>query len=98
MNAMQEKLFLELRQTKEEIENSLKKKQKQPWLTTILKAELTDLNTAIQKFEEGKFGQCEISGEFIPDDLLKMIPTIRSIKDTTDLEYYYKKPLSTAFL
>ena len=98
MNAMQEKLFLELRQTKEEIENSLQKKQRQSWLTSILKAELADINSAIQKFEEGKFGQCEISGEFIPDDLLKMIPTIRSIKDTEDLELFYKKPLSTAFL
>jgi RNA polymerase-binding transcription factor DksA len=97
MNAMQEKLFLELRQTKEEIENSLKK-QKQQWLTSILKAELQDINAAIQKVEDGKFGQCEISGEFIPDDLLKMIPTIRSIKDTEDLELFYKKPLSTAFL
>ncbi|MEH7117848.1 hypothetical protein V7128_10565 [Neobacillus vireti] len=98
MNAMQEKLFLELRQTKEEIEISLKKKQKQAWLTSILKEELADINTAIQKFEEGKFGQCELSGEFIPEDLLKMFPTIKSIKDTEDLEYFYKKPLSTAFL
>jgi RNA polymerase-binding transcription factor DksA len=97
MNAMQEKLFLELRQTKEEIENSLKK-QKQQWLTSILKAELKDINTAIQKVEDGKYGQCEISGEFIPEDLLKMIPTIRSVKDTEDLEHFYKKPLSTAFL
>ncbi|MCM3726020.1 hypothetical protein M3226_10030 [Neobacillus cucumis] len=98
MNAMQEKLFLELRQTKEEIENSLQKKRKQSWLTSILKAELADINSAIQKFEEGKFGQCEISGEFIPEDLLKMIPTIKSLKDTENLEYYYKKPLSSAFL
>ncbi|PLS06481.1 hypothetical protein [Neobacillus cucumis] len=98
MNAMQEKLFLELRQTKKEIESSLNKQQKQTWLTSILKAELVDINAAIQKFEEGKFGQCEISGEFIPEDLLKMIPTMRSIKDTEDLENYYKKPLSTAFL
>ncbi|MDR4946311.1 hypothetical protein [Neobacillus cucumis] len=98
MNAMQEKLFLELRQTKEEIEISLKNEKKQPWLTSILQSELEDINAAIQKFEKGKFGQCEISGEFIPEDLLKMIPTIRTIKDTEGLEYYYKKPLSTSFL
>ncbi|WP_160720112.1 hypothetical protein [Bacillus sp. USDA818B3_A] len=98
MNAMQEKLFLELRQTKEEIEDSLKKKSKQSWLTGILKAELADINTAIQKFENGNFGQCEISGELIPEDLLNMLPTMRSIKDHDELEYYYKKPLSTAFL
>ncbi|MED4226068.1 hypothetical protein [Neobacillus cucumis] len=98
MNAMQEKLFLELRQTKEEIETSLKNEKKQPWFTSILQSELEDINAAIQKFEKGKFGQCEISGEFIPEDLLKMIPTIRTIKDTEGLEYYYKKPLSTSFL
>ncbi len=40
MHVLQEKLFLELRQTKEEIEISLKTKQKQDWLTAILKEEL----------------------------------------------------------
>ncbi|WML39025.1 hypothetical protein RCG19_17775 [Neobacillus sp. OS1-2] len=98
MNALQEKLFLELRQTKEEIENSLKSKQRQNWLTIILEDELKDLNTAIQKFENGNFGQCEISGELIPEDLLKMIPTLRSIKDSEDLDSYCKKSVSVSFL
>jgi len=93
VNAMQEKLFLELRQTKEEIENSLKNNQKQDWFLSILNEELADINIAIQKFEDGNFGQCEISGELLPDNLLKMIPTLKSHKDSEYLEKYYKKPI-----
>jgi RNA polymerase-binding transcription factor DksA len=93
MNAMQEELFLELRQTQIEIENSLKNKQKPDWLTSILKEELADIDAALLKIKKGNFGQCEISGEFLPDDLLKIIPTIKSIKDSDDLEIYYKKSL-----
>ena len=93
MNALQEKLFLELRQTKEEIENSLKNKQKKDWLTKILEEELDDINCAIQKLADGNYGQCEISGEFLPDDLLKMVPTIKSVKDSEYLEAFCKKTL-----
>ncbi|ETI66133.1 hypothetical protein [Neobacillus vireti] len=93
MNAMQEELFLELRITQLEIENSLKNKQKPDWLTSILKEELADIDAALKKFEQGNFGQCEISGEFLPDDLLKIIPTLKTIKDSDDLEIYYKKSL-----
>jgi RNA polymerase-binding transcription factor DksA len=93
MNAMQEKLFLELRQTKEEIICSLKRKHKQNWFTSILEEELADIDVALQKIENGKFGQCEISGEFLPDGLLKMIPTVKSLKDSEYLEVYYKKSI-----
>lgn len=93
MNALQEQLFLELRQTKQEIEDSLCNKQKQAWLTAVLEDELSDINTAIQKLESGKFGQCEISGEFLPADLLTMIPTLKSTKDSEHLIHYYKKAI-----
>lgn len=93
MNAMQEQLFLELRQTKEEIEKSLKNKQKKNWLRKILEEELDDIDCAIKKLEDGNFGHCEISGEFLPEDLLKMIPTIKSFKDSEYLANYCKKTL-----
>ncbi|MEH7353038.1 hypothetical protein V7150_05595 [Neobacillus drentensis] len=93
MNAMQEQLFLELRQTQAEIEKSLKNQQKQAWLTSILEEELEDVDTALRKFKAGNFGKCEISGEMMPDYLLKMIPTLKSIKDSEDLETYCKKPI-----
>jgi RNA polymerase-binding transcription factor DksA len=97
MNATHEKLFLELRQTKKEIENSLKNKQSQEWLTTILEEELSDIMTAIQKLESGNFGLCEISGEFLPNEALNMIPTLKSQKDTEYLVSYYKKPIYHSF-
>ncbi|WP_066066579.1 hypothetical protein [Neobacillus soli] len=98
MNALQEKLFLELRQTQEEIAKSLKNKQKHDWLSTILEEELADIDLALKKMEDGNFGQCEISGEFLPKDLLKMIPTLKSMKDSEYLEVYFKKPIDNSFL
>ncbi|MGJ7910609.1 hypothetical protein [Neobacillus sp. LXY-1] len=97
MNAMQEKLFLELRQTKWEIEQSLSAKQNQDWLTEILTEELNDISEALQKIQQGKFGQCEISGELIPDELLKMIPTLKSVHDAKSLGEFFKKPISTLY-
>ncbi|PGY10844.1 hypothetical protein SAMN05444673_1916 [Bacillus sp. OV166] len=93
MNATQEKLFFELRQTKEEIEYSLKNKQVKNWFTTILEEELSDTITAIRKLENGNFGQCEISGEFLSADLLNMIPTLKSQRDSEYLESYFKKSI-----
>lgn len=92
MNALQEKLFLELRQTKKEIINSLKKKPNEDWLAKILKEELKDIDSAIVKMEQGTYGLCEFSGELLPDDLLKMIPTIKSAHDSQKLNLFCKKP------
>ena len=97
MNATQEKLFFELRQTKEEIEYSLQGRQSEDWLTTILEEELSDLITAIRKLENGNFGQCEISGEFLPNELLMMIPTLKSQKDSEYLVSYFKKPIYPSY-
>ena len=97
MNATQEQLFLELRQTQEEIEASLINKQKPAWFTTILEEELTDIKKAIEKIKDGSFGQCEISGELLPADLLKIIPTLKSVKDSNQLDIYYRKPFNAPF-
>ncbi|MEH7177251.1 hypothetical protein [Neobacillus vireti] len=98
MNAMQEELILELRKTQEEIESSLKNKQENEWMIPILKDELADITTAIQKLEDGKFGQCEMSGEPLPENLLKIMPTIKSSRDSENLEHYYRKPINSSFL
>jgi RNA polymerase-binding transcription factor DksA len=92
MNALQEKLFLELRQTKMEIMNSLKKKQKDDWLTRILQEELKDIDSALIKMEQGNYGLCEMSREFLPVDILEMVPTIKSVQDSKNMEIYRKKP------
>ncbi|MGX6442018.1 hypothetical protein ACWM35_02135 [Neobacillus sp. K501] len=97
MDALQEKLFLELRQTQEEILTSLKSKEKNEWIMTILEEELTDINAAIEKLENGCYGQCDDSGEPFPDYLLKIMPTIKSTKDRETMEHFYRKPISSTF-
>jgi RNA polymerase-binding transcription factor DksA len=97
MNAMQEQLFWELRKTQIEIERSLKNKHKNEWMVPLLKDELADIISAIQKLEDGNFGQCESSGEPLPEDLLRIMPTIKSSKDSDELETYYRKPIISGF-
>ncbi|WHY02310.1 hypothetical protein [Neobacillus sp. DY30] len=96
MNAMQEELFWELRKTQLEILKSLKNKQKNDWIVTVLEEELADITSAIQKLEDGNFGQCEFSGEPIPDNLLKIMPTIKTAKDTEILEHFCRKPINSS--
>lgn len=96
MNAMQEELFWELRKTQLEILKSLKNKQKNEWIVTVLEDELADITTAIEKLKEGNFGQCESSGEPIPENLLKIMPTIKTSRDTEILEYFYRKPFNSS--
>lgn len=98
MNATQEKLFLELRQTQAEIEASLKTKQRTDWMTPILKEELADICSAMEKIKNGSYGLCEISGELIPEDLLRSIPTLKSTSDSEKLHSFYKIPLNSSFL
>lgn len=97
MNAMQEQLFWELRKTQVEIIRSLKNKQKNEWMIPLLEDELADITSAIQKLEDGNFGHCETSGEPLPENLLKIMPTIKSSKDTDELEHFYKKPIISGF-
>jgi RNA polymerase-binding transcription factor DksA len=97
MDNVQQQLFLELRQTQVEILYSLKNKRKEEWLTSILEAELADIALAIEKLENGSYGQCEISGELLPNDLLKNMPTIKSARDTENLDFFYRKPIDSSF-
>ncbi|WP_462409207.1 hypothetical protein [Neobacillus sp. Marseille-QA0830] len=97
MNALQEKMLKELRQTKFEIEQSLRNKHTYDWMTPLLQEELQDVQIALQKLTDGTYGQCELSGELLPADLIKMIPTIRSAKDTEDMISYLKKPILPSF-
>ncbi|WML49329.1 hypothetical protein RCG23_04600 [Neobacillus sp. PS3-34] len=97
MKAMQEKLYLELRETEEELINGLMKRESNDWLTSFLKEELFDVRAAIAKIQKGNFGECEISGELLPEELLKILPTLKSEKDFHQIGSFYKKPYESMF-
>jgi RNA polymerase-binding transcription factor DksA len=97
MNAIQEELFSELRQTQLELLAALQNKQEDEWMTPILEDELADINLAIEKFANGNFGHCETTGQPIPDELLRMLPTMKTAKDTELVNHYYRKPIQSFF-
>jgi RNA polymerase-binding transcription factor DksA len=90
---MHQLLFEELRQFEQEIIHSIQKKEWNDQMKTILEDELADIRTALNKAKTGSFGLCELSGEFIPENLLKLIPTIKTVKDVNDMEAFYRKPI-----
>lgn len=92
MNALNERIYMELRQTELETKESLKNRPEKDWLSPILVDELADIANTISKIEKGKFGQSEISGELIPEKLLKTIPTLKSLDDLQNLSSFYRKP------
>lgn len=93
MNATEEKLYVELRQTEQEILVSLTQRQKNDWLKSILEEELTDIRLAIDKVENGCYGQCELSGELFPEEFLKIMPTAKTRDDFQKVGSFYRKPI-----
>ncbi|MFG6149674.1 TraR/DksA C4-type zinc finger protein [Halobacillus sp. B23F22_1] len=43
--------------------------------------ELEDIHAALQKIEQGTYGVCEVSGEKIPEERLKALPTAKTKKE-----------------
>lgn len=93
MNALQEMILEELRQTEQETVKSLQAKDRHDRLKPILEAELNDIRSALEKMKNGNFGMCEISGELIPENCLKVIPTIKTVNDFPKLNRFYRKPI-----
>lgn len=97
MDALQERLFLELRQTQKEILDSINNKEENDWIMGILEEELADISLALKKLENGNYGHCDDSGVALPDELLKIMPTIKSTRDRETMEHFYRKPISSSF-
>jgi RNA polymerase-binding transcription factor DksA len=93
MNALQEMLYEELRQSEQEVLQSLEQKDRNHRLIKILEEELEDIRSALQKVKNGNYGLCEISGEFIPVEFLKLIPTLKSVHDLGNFKTFFRKPL-----
>jgi RNA polymerase-binding transcription factor DksA len=87
-------IYSELRKTKEELIQRLENKKCSPLVKPYIEGELKDIETALQKLEAGTFGTCEISGELIPEELLTVIPTLKSIDDCKTVSYFIRKESS----
>ncbi len=86
-------IYEELRRTKEELLDRLQKADKNSPILSYIKAELDDVELALMKMEAGDFGRCEMSGEFLPDGLIGMVPTARTEEDIKMMEAFLRKPL-----
>jgi len=97
MMASTEKLYVELRNTEKELINRLSNLKDKTWFTCILEEELSDVQNAMGKIEKGTFGECEFSGELLPEDLLSIVPILRTEKDCAVINFFYKKPYEVLF-
>lgn len=86
-------IYEELRRTKEELLSCLEKTDEDNPILLFIKAELDDVERALEKMESGEFGKCEMSGELIPDGLLGMLPTARTEDDFKHMGFFLRKPL-----
>ena len=92
MDQQQNEIYSELRKTKQElIENLEEEESRSPIIKSYIEGELKDIEAALQKLEKGTFGTCEVSGELIPEDLLTIVPTLKSIDDCKTLQYLIRK-------
>lgn len=95
MEANLAKLYTELRTTSEELLTRMATSSGSQEIKTILKEELNDIEATMVKIKTGQYGICEISGEMIPADVLKIMPTIKTLKDIEDLNSFFRKPFNT---
>lgn len=72
---------------------NLYEEEKNSILHFHLREELDDVNRALIKLDLGLYGICEHSGEKIPADQLKVLPTARTIEEAslTNKFNYYKQ-------
>ena len=92
MDQQQNEIYSELRKTKQElIENLEGGGKSSPIIKSYIEGELKDIEAALQKLAKGTFGTCEVSGELIPEDLLTIVPTLKSIDDCKTLQYLIRK-------
>jgi DnaK suppressor protein len=62
---------------------------KHQMLVEDMQNDLYDIELALQKIENGLYGYCEITGESIPIEKLKVLPTGRTMEDFSFVRSYY---------
>ncbi|WP_147531980.1 TraR/DksA family transcriptional regulator [Bacillus marasmi] len=95
MEAKLAKLYTELRTTSEELLKRMESSNGSNEIQEILKEELNDIEATMVKIKTGQYGICEMSGEMIPAEVLKIMPTIKSLKDIEGLNSFFRKPINT---
>jgi len=88
------KLYTELRKSSKELQERLNVNTGSPELQSLIMEEIHDVENAIQKIALGNYGKCETSGEQIPFDFLKVMPTIKTMEDIDEIHHFYRKPLN----
>jgi RNA polymerase-binding transcription factor DksA len=83
-------IYSELRKTKEELIQRLENENCSLLARPYIEGELDDIETALKKLESGTYGTCEISGEIMPERLLSMVPTLKSIEDCKMMSYFFR--------
>lgn len=64
------------------------KTEKEKIVITHIKEDLQDVDRALRKMKLGSYGICEETGQEIPYEKLKILPTARSIYDFTFTDLY----------
>jgi RNA polymerase-binding transcription factor DksA len=93
MESNHDYIYNELRETKTELLAYLNSGNKNEKILQYIHAELRDIETALDKMKNGEYGKCEISGEYLPHELLYTIPTARSVTELHQAEQYCRKPI-----
>ncbi|WP_394232591.1 TraR/DksA family transcriptional regulator [Niallia oryzisoli] len=80
-------IYSDLRKTKDELLQRMNSSSCSSLVKPYIEEDLKDVETAMKKIEKGTFGTCEISGELMPMELLKIIPTLKSMDDCKTVSY-----------
>ncbi len=86
-------IYKELRETRTELLAYLNDGQKDERILHYINDELHDIEAALEKMENGEYGKCEVSGEYLPYEVLQTIPTAKSAVELDQIEQYYRKPI-----
>jgi RNA polymerase-binding transcription factor DksA len=73
-----EMIYDDLKNAYQELSNSQSQKKE---VCRYIEQEKKDILKALKKFETGEFGKCEISGEWIPFEWIKQIPTMQTMDE-----------------
>lgn len=73
--------FIQRESDKNEVADKMEEFETNSAILKQLETQLLDVNAALQKIEEGKYGICEVSGEEISEERLEANPAARTCKD-----------------